>query len=61
MEIGILRESNHIIDWIFQQPLLQSPKARKNLDLTVVISVYNVYNRKNTFFIYYDTETNVEL
>ena len=44
----------------FSATITPRPFSKKKFTSTWVISIYNVYNRKNTFFIYYDTETNSE-
>ncbi len=36
------------------------PHSEKNFTSNWVLSVYNVYNRKNPFFIYYATDTNTQ-
>ncbi len=44
----------------FSATITPRPFSKKRFTSTWVISVYNIYNRKNPFFIYYDTETNSE-
>ncbi len=44
----------------FSATFTPRPFSKKNFTSTWVLSVYNIYNRKNPFFIYYDTETNSE-
>ncbi len=51
-------DSYHRLD--FSATLNFRPYSKKRFTSTWVISIYNVYNRKNTYFIYYDTETNSE-
>jgi hypothetical protein len=44
----------------FSATITPRPFSKKRFTSKWVLSVYNIYNRKNTFFIYYDTETNSE-
>ena len=41
------------VDWFIAK--------RKHFETSLNFSIYNVYNRKNPFFIFYETETNVDV
>lgn len=41
------------VDWMIAK--------RKHFETSLNFSIYNVYNRKNPFFIFYETETNVDV
>lgn len=41
------------VDWLIAK--------RKHFETSLNFSIYNVYNRKNPFFIFYETETNVDV